>query len=57
MPQAVAGYVTIGSLIWLVLTLLVSLDPSFDAKVGVVQDVAQSVPFLSKWLGKGSKGV
>jgi len=31
--------------------LATSLDASVGAKMSVMQDVAQSVPFLSKWLG------
>ncbi len=37
--------------IWLVLALLVSVDSLLHAKVRIMQDVAQSVPLLSKWLG------
>jgi hypothetical protein len=54
-PQPMAGYVTIGSLIWLVLTFLISLDSSFHAKLRVMEDVTQSVPFVGKWLGIGKK--
>jgi hypothetical protein len=54
-PQPVAGYMTIGSLIWLVLTLLVSLDTSFHAKLRAMEDLTQSVPFLGRWLGTGKK--
>jgi hypothetical protein len=54
-PQPVAGYVTIGGLIWLVMTVLISLDSSFHAKLGLMEDVTQSVPFFGKWLGIGRK--
>jgi hypothetical protein len=50
-PEAVAGYATIGALIWLVFTLLTSLDTSFHARVAAMQNVAQSMPFLGKWEG------
>jgi hypothetical protein len=50
-PELVAGYATIGVLLWMVLTLLTSLDASLHTKVSVMEKVAQSVPFLSKWLG------
>jgi hypothetical protein len=50
-PEAMVGYATIVGLFWMVGWLAASLDASFHAKVSVMQDVAQSVPFLSKWLG------
>jgi hypothetical protein len=54
-PQPAAGYVTIGGLVWLVLTLLISLDTSFHTKLRVMEDVTQSIPFLGKWLGMGKR--
>jgi hypothetical protein len=54
-PQPVAGYVTIGGFVWLVLTLLISLDTSFHAKLRIMEDATQSVPFLGRWLGMGKK--
>jgi hypothetical protein len=54
-PEVMAGNATMLGLLWLVLTLLASLDASFHAKMSVMQDVAQSVPFLRKWLGTAKR--
>jgi hypothetical protein len=48
---AVATYMTIGTFIWAVLTLVVTLNASVQAKITLLKDVMESLPVLGTWLG------